>query len=168
MTLPTRLTLVALACCMPDLLAQRLQPSQDWASLSGCAPQADIRVSLIKGGSVRGSFRNVSADLLVMTTAREQRTLARQDIKRVQLKRSGHRGRHVLIGLAVGAGSGLIMAVALPGAKQCNGTSICIGPDLTGVVHDVKMAITPVGAVIGAIVGAALPSGGWTDLYRVP
>lgn len=99
-----------------------------------------------------------------MKTTKGERTLSRQDIKRVQLKRPGHRGRHALIGLAVGAGGGLVAVAALHNAKACN-TGFCVGPD---VAHDVKLAVVPVGAVIGAMVGAALPSGGWTDIYRAP
>ena len=163
MTIRNGLTLLALACCVPALFAQRPQPSRNWASLDGCSPQADIRVILDRGGSVRGSLQNVSADLLVMKTAKGERSLARQDIKRVQLKRSGHRGRHTLIGLAVGVGGGLVAVAALHNAKACTG--FCVGPD---VAHYVRLAITPVGALIGAIVGAALPSGGWTDVYRAP
>jgi hypothetical protein len=146
------------------LFAQPSQPSKDWVSLGGCSPQADIRVTLVRGGSLRGSFQNASAESLVMTTTKGELTLSRQDIKRVQLKRSGHRGRHALIGLAVGAGGGLIGVAALHDAKACS-TGFCVGPD---VAHDVKLAVVPVGALIGAMVGAALPSGGWTDIYRAP
>jgi hypothetical protein len=31
-----------------------------------------------------------------------------------------------------------------------------------------KAVLTPLGAIIGAVVGVAIPSGGWHDIYRAP
>jgi hypothetical protein len=153
-------------CCLSVSFAQRLQHSTEWAALAACSPQTDIRVSLINGINVRGALQGVSPDALEVKTADGQQRLAREEIKRVQMRRGGRRGRHMLIGMAVGAGTGL--AVGAIGDhvihdRPCTGTGWCVGPDLSNVG---KMVLTPVGAVVGALVGMALPSQGWTDLYQ--
>jgi len=155
---------LAMGCYMPALFAQSPPPSKDWVSLGGCSPQAEVRITLVRGGNLRGSIRNASAGSLVVKTEDGKRTLSRQEIGRVQLKRPGRRGRHALIGLGVGAGGGAIGAAALHKSKACS-TGFCVGPD---VASDARIAIVPAGALIGALVGAALPSGGWTGIYRAP
>jgi hypothetical protein len=31
-----------------------------------------------------------------------------------------------------------------------------------------KVVLTPLGAIIGTVVGVALPTGGWREVYRAP
>ena len=87
-----------------------------------------------------------------------QEALSRQEIRRVSVKRQGHRGRNTLIGLAVGAGGGLAFgAVAVsrtsPGAMFRN-LGYAVFP--------------PLGAIVGTVIGVALPTGAWRDVYRAP
>jgi hypothetical protein len=154
--------LLALVCI--PAFAQRPQPAYGWSNLAECPPQAQIRVGLLKGGDMRGSLEKVSADSLVVKTTKGELTLMRTNITRVQLKKPGRRLRHTLIGLAVGAGGGLIVVAALHDAKACSGW-FCPGPDIE---HDVKLGATPVGAAIGVAIGAVWPSRGWTEVYRAP
>ena len=158
----TTFTLLAFTCCLRYLSAEPSKPS-NWASLAQLAPRAEIRVSLNQGENLTGSLLSVSDDSLVIETGNGERSLPRADVTRVQVKRTGRRVRHALIGMAVGAGGGLITVAALHDAKECTG--FCVGPD---VGHSVKMAAVPVGAGLGALIGAALPAGKWTDVYIAP
>jgi hypothetical protein len=102
--------------------------------------------------------QGVTPESLAINATTSQETLSRQDIRRVALKRPGHRGRHTLIGLAVGTGVGLA-AGAVADSKAGPGRMF---PD-SG-----KVVFSPLGAIIGTVVGVALPTGGWREVYRAP
>jgi hypothetical protein len=87
-------------------------PRREWTSLNGLSAGAEIRVQLTGGKTVRGFFQRATAEALVVNAARSEEMVARGDVKRVQLKQVGHRGRNTLIGLAVGAGGGLAAGAA--------------------------------------------------------
>jgi hypothetical protein len=150
--------LLILANCTGVLLAQQTGPAKGWDRVIGSAPQAEIRATLVQGGSVRGSLVSASADSLVIRTAKGEQALARQDVRRAEVKRTGHRVRNMAIGLAVGAGGGAAIAVA---AHSCTGFG-CIGADA------VEKGAVPVLAVLGGLIGATLPSGAWKEIYRAP
>jgi hypothetical protein len=88
-----------------------------------------------------------------------QETLSRQDIQRVSLKRPGHRGRNTLIGLAIGTGSGLALGSVLDSRYPNN---------LFWFPNEGKAVSSPLGALVGTVVGVALPTGRWRDVYRAP
>ena len=139
--------------------AQPSAPDTKWASVTRLAAGTEIRVFLAGGKQVRGFLQNATADGLALNATTSQERLARQEIKRVQLKRPGHRGRNTLIGFLIGAGTGLAaVAVADRGSQE----SWVIGRDAG------KILLTPAGAIVGTVVGVALPTGGWHDVYRVP
>jgi len=102
--------------------------------------------------------QRVTTESLAINATTSQETLSRQDIRRVALKRLGHRGRNTLIGLAIGAGSGLAAGAVV----DCRA-----GPGIW-LPNAGKEVLTPVGALIGTVVGVALPTGGWREVYRVP
>jgi hypothetical protein len=103
-------------------------------------------------------MQRVTPESLAINATTSQETLSRQDIRRVDLKRPGHRRRNTLIGLAIGAGTGLAVG-AVADSKA--------GPG--GWFPDVcKEVFTPLGALVGKVVGAALPTGGWREVYRAP
>jgi hypothetical protein len=83
--------------------------------------------------------------------------LPRADIQRARVKRRSRRGHHALIGLAIGAGGGLAAGAALDHSAP-EGWFSNLG----------KGVLTPVGALIGTLVGVAIPTGGWRDVYRAP
>jgi len=148
--------LLALSCVLIGNAATDSKRG-DWAVLRGLATGTEIRVTLSGGRTVRGFFQKNDADSLMINATTSQETLARQDVKRVQSKRPGHRGRNTLIGLGVGAGGGLAVGAGLDHANQ------------TGWFSDFgKAFLTPVGAIIGTVVGVALPTGGWREVYRTP
>ncbi len=143
--------------------AQQANPIANWANLNQLVTGAEIRVTLAAGKTMRGFAQGVTPESLSMNTKASQETLAREDIRRVALKRPGHRGRNTLIGLAVGTGAGLAIGA---GADSQNSHGFM---DLRGCWPlSCKAVYTPLGALVGSVVGVALPTGGWRDVYRVP
>ena len=153
------------AVAMPLLLlfATTIAPSlraadkADWSSLKGVAPAQTVKVTLTNGKSVQGEFQSVSDDALVIHLAGADQTFSRQEVRRLAIKRNGHRVKHVLIGAAIGAGAGLGAGVAV---DRCPPNSlICFGNKGKGI-------LTPGFALIGAGVGALLPANAWQEIYR--
>jgi hypothetical protein len=138
--------------------AQQAKPIANWANLDQVVTGAEIRVTLADGKTLRGFMQRVTPESLAINATTSQETLSRQDIRRVALKRPGRRGRNTLIGLAIGTGAGLavgLKADSLPGGflfSPNSGKAVC----------------TPLGALIGTVVGVALPTAGWRDVYRAP
>jgi len=165
MTRLTGFALLALAFAAPALPSQKSKPAKDWISLGTCSAGSDVRVTLADGASVRGAFVSASADSLVVKTKKGERALARQDVKRARVKAPGRRLRHALIGLAVGAAAGVPVAAFAHARRSNECSSFCAGPD---VWHIVTVASVPVTAVLAGLVGAALPAGGWKEIYRAP
>lgn len=75
------------------------------------------------------------------------------EISRLEVLRGSSRGKHFAVGLAVGALAGFVAGV-ISTAQPCNGT-----PDVCGF-RDIALIGDPaVGALIGGIIGIALPTG---------
>ncbi|HXN53561.1 MAG TPA: hypothetical protein VN943_16635 [Candidatus Acidoferrum sp.] len=158
---PARLTtflalfLVALVLIITPSL--RAADNSDWANLKQLTPGQKAKVSLRDGKSYQGDLQSVSDDALVIHSASGDQTLPRQTVQRVSIKRNGHRGRHALIGAAIGAGAGLGFGVAV---DNCSPTVIiCTG-------NKGKAILTPAFALIGAGIGALFPVGAWQEIYR--
>lgn len=128
-----------------------------WARLSQLPAGSEIRVVAAGGRTLRGFLQGATADSIVLNATTSQETLARADIRRIQLKRPGHRGRNTLIGLAIGAVSGLAFGAAVDHESHSSWF-----PNLG------KAVFTPVGALIGTVVGVAIPTGRWREIYRAP
>jgi hypothetical protein len=147
--------LFVLFCATVAASAAAESTRADWKVLSGLAAGTEIRVSLAGGRTVRGFLQKSEAESLTINATTSQETLARQDVKRVHWKRAGHRGRNTLIGLAVGTGGRLAAGAAIDHSYG-GGWFPNLG----------KAVFTPVGAVIGTVVGVAIPTGGWREVYR--
>jgi len=137
--------------------AQQQASSESWANLSQLVPGTEIRVVLSGGRTLRGHLQRVTSDSLAINAATSQETLSRAEIKRVQLKRKGRRGRNTLIGLLIGTGGGLAIGAAADHSARD-----------TWFRNFGKAFITPLGAIIGTVVGVAIPTGGWHEIYRAP
>jgi hypothetical protein len=135
--------------------AQQGSSKADCANLNRCEIGSEIRVVLANGRIIRGFLQVVSTDSIAINATKSQESLPRPDIKRVQVKRAGHRGRNTLIGLAIGAGGGLAAGAAVDHATP-QGWLDNIG----------KAALTPIGGIIGTVIGVAIPTGGWREVYR--
>jgi hypothetical protein len=138
--------------------AQQAKPIGNWANLNQLVPGSEIRVTLATGKILRGFVQRVTPESLAINATTSQDTLSRQDIRRVELKRPGHRGRNTLIGLAIGTGVGLALGASVD-SRAGPGDWF---PDAG------KAVFSPLGAIVGTVVGVALPTGGWRDLYRAP
>jgi hypothetical protein len=140
------------------VLTAAVAPAQNnWANVKGLPVGGEIRVSLQGGKSYRGQVQNVTDESLIIVAASSQETLARPQIKKVSSKGDSHRGRNTLIGLGIGAGAGL--AIGAGSDASCGGH--CWFGNSIG-----KEVLTPVGAIIGTIIGVAWPTGIWHDIYK--
>jgi hypothetical protein len=151
------LSLVTMAAALAvSATAQQAKPVAQWANLNRLENGSEIRVVLAGGKTLRGFLQSVSPDSLAINATTSQEALPRQDIKVVSLKRAGHRGRNTLIGLAIGAAGGLATGAAIDHGDH--GWFPNFG----------KAVFTPIGAIIGTVVGVAVPTGGWRVVYRAP
>jgi len=139
------------------------QPGADWASLQhspAISAGTQIEAKTTDNKRYRGEFKAADTDALVLTTSNGEQRLARLTVSRVSVKKPGHRGRNTLIGLGIGAAAGLALG-AVADAR-------CTGKCVEGNTPLGKEAGTPLGLLIGAIIGVALPTGGWREVYRAP
>jgi hypothetical protein len=102
----------------------------------------------------------VSDEALVLHLANGDQTFTRQSIARVSIKRGRHRTRNVLLGAAIGAGTGLGLGAAI---DRCGANAVgCTG-------NKGKAILAPLLGLIGAGVGALISQGGgWQDVYPSP
>jgi hypothetical protein len=142
---------------LATLTAAAQSPLQNWTNVKTLSPGTEIRVDPASAAAVRGRLRNVTDETLVVTSGKGEEMFTRLQIGRVSIRGKGHRRRNTLIGLGVGAGVGLGIGLASrAGANQ-----------LTVVPNTVVTAAGMVGgAVIGTIIGVAIPTGGWREVYR--
>jgi hypothetical protein len=131
-----------------------------WGNVTQLALGTEIRLALSGGRTVRGKLQNATSDAVAIQEAARQETLPRTDIKSIQLRGKGRRGRNALIGIAIGAGAGLAIGAAVDSHDKASFDNF--------LPNAGKAIFTPVGAIIGAIVGVAIPAGGWREIYRAP
>jgi hypothetical protein len=130
-----------------------------WDNLGQLLPGQEIRVRQNDAKTIRGNFRSVSDEAIVLTLTIGDQTISRPNIHRISIKGKGHRGRNTLIGAGIGAGAGIGIGAA---DKGCPAGSGCIGLSRGGTIAIGAGA----GVILGAIVGAVIPSGGWRDIYQ--
>jgi len=152
---------IAVLCTLLALTAGPLVGAvekSDWGSLKQIAAGQTIKVTVKHGASSQGDFQSATEDALMLRVAGEDRSLARDTVRRVSLKTNSHRGKHALIGAAIGAGGGLGAGIAID--NDCSPNAIvCTG-------NKGKAILTPVFALLGAGIGALLPASGWREIYR--
>jgi hypothetical protein len=139
------------------------QSARDWASLGhtpAIAAGTEIEARTTRNQRVRGQFKSVDEDALVIGAANGEQRLARATVARVSAKKPGHRLRNTLIGFGVGAAAGLTLG-AVADAR-------CTGNCVEGNRPLGKEVGAPLGALIGAIIGVIVPTGGWREVYRAP
>ncbi len=132
----------------------------NWDNLKTLTPGEKIQMVLKDKKSYLGRLHTASDEAIVVRLETGNQTFSRQDVWRVSTKAESHRLRNILIGAGVGAGVGL--GVGAAGDNACKQNCIGFGSGLA------KKAFTPAGAIVGAAVGAALPTGRWHDVYRAP
>jgi len=127
--------------------------SPSWDTLKQLTAGRQIRVVSNDSKSYKGQFQALTGDAIVIHSKGADQTVPRQSVKLISSKRPGHRGRHALIGAAIGAGAGLSTGGAIASGCFCT-------------ANQVRAVATPLFGVLGAAIGAALPTGGWQELYR--
>jgi hypothetical protein len=138
-------------------------PQSDWAGLvesRTISAGAEMEARTTDNKRYRGRFKAAEDDALVVVTASGERRFARATVSRVSVKKPGHRLRHTLIGLGIGAAAGIALGAAADAR--------CTGDCIEGKTPLGKEAGTGIGALIGTIIGVALPGGGWREVYRAP
>jgi hypothetical protein len=131
-----------------------------WDDLKQLRPAQKIEVVDTTMKTLKGAFVPVSDAAISLDAGKGEESVERQNVLRVSTRGEGHRGRNALIGLAVGAGAGVVVAVVSPelGTGKCAQGS-CVD---AGTVSMVGFW----GGVLGAGLGAAIPTGGRHDVYR--
>jgi hypothetical protein len=131
-----------------------------WDAVMQLSSGQELRVVLEDVKSFQGRLQGVSENTVVLRLDTGEQTFERQKVLRVSTRSTSHRGRNVLIGLAVGLGAGIIVGVASPelGQGKCAQGS-CVNAASVGVPG-------ALGGAVGAGIGAAIPTGGWHDVYR--
>jgi len=147
---------IVILMALPALqAAEPKPPTANWDNLRTVTPGAQVQVVLNNVKSYRGQFQSVSDEALVVRLETGGQTFSRHDVLRVSAKGESRRLRNALIGAGVGAGIGLGVGAAADSGCGRN----CI-------VQSGKAIFTPLGGMIGAVAGAALPTGRWHDAYR--
>jgi hypothetical protein len=141
------------------LLTAALATAQktNWANVKSLPSGAEIRVSLENGKPYRGQFQSATDDSLIVMGINSQETLPRAQISKIATKSAGHRLRNTLIGAGVGAGAGL----GIGAGSDAGCSPHCFLGNNLG-----KAIFTPLGALVGAIIGVAWPTGRWHEVYR--
>jgi hypothetical protein len=134
--------------------AAPLPDSPGWSRVESLYPGANLHISLVGRSS---GCRFKIADDNSLTCAAANEVFQRSDIKKIIIPR---RGRSALIGLAIGAGLGLIVGAA-DGDKCSNKDIICFSRGDLAAVGAVVFA--PIGALVGALTDFA-----HTTVYRRP
>jgi len=154
-------TLLSAACISTLAAAAAVTNPADWNNLRQLAAGVEVAIVLNDASAHRGQFRALTDEAIVVRLATgDERTFQRQTVLRVSTRGRNHRGRNVLIGLAAGLGAGMIAGAASPelGQGTCQHGSC---------VNAASVAVPGfAGAVVGAAIGAAIPTGGWHDVYR--
>ena len=103
---------------------------------------------------LQGSLQSVSDDSVVIRLTAGEQTVAKDNILRVSAKRTSHRLRNLALGAGVGLGGG-----AAIGAAADNPRGMFSRGQMAGGGAVVRL-------LVGAAVGAAIPTGGWREVYR--
>ena len=140
----------------------RAQTTTGWDRVKQLPPGSEIRLNLSGGRTVTTAFQGATDDAIMVAKAAVQETMGRPMIVKVSFKGNSHRGRHALIGLGIGAGAGLVTGAVIDSQTSCVKGSFC----LNFLPNAGKEVLTPLGAIVGTLVGAFIPSGAWREIYH--
>lgn len=140
------------------LTLQMAAQGQSWDHVASLPPGTEIRIAGPRPAIIRGTLRSVTGDSLGLNSSAGQETFTRQQVTHLSIKKPGHRKLNILIGLGVGAGAGL--GIGVGSDRSCAPNGCLFGKNFA------KEVFTPLGAGVGALVGALIPSGGWREIYK--
>ncbi|HEY2843908.1 MAG TPA: hypothetical protein VGJ09_09665 [Bryobacteraceae bacterium] len=130
----------------------------DWNVVKALASGTDVRIT-VGVHTVRGRILHATDEGLVLRSENSEEMFLRQEVTRVLLKGGSHRGRNSLIGLGGGAAVGAALGAATH--QDCSG--FCLFYTSRGT--DAAIGAIVLG-VIGAGVGALIPTRSWLEVYR--
>jgi hypothetical protein len=137
------------------LTAPAQSPAQGWSNVKALSVGTEVRINL-KSRTVQGKMQSATDESIAISSDKGQEMFAMREVARVSLRRKSHRARNALIGLGAGAGIG----AGLGAATSCSHCFAFIS----------ERGLIGIGAgglgVLGAIVGALVPSGGWREVYH--
>jgi hypothetical protein len=122
-----------------------------WDNLRTLKPGLLIRVELNGDKSYEGAFQALNDAGITLRRAAGEQTLARKDVLRVYSRSKNHRVRNIAIGAAIG----VMLA-----------TPIVLANDLRNGWWHSTVWVWPVFVGPGAGIGAAIPTGGWHEVYH--
>ncbi len=130
------------------------EPTGKWDDVARLMPTSQILVETTGSKPLQGTLESVTDDVVVIKRSEKQEPIARNSIIRLAVRTTSHRLRNSLIGLAVGTAIGI--GVAAIDAHTCTGLLCGLG----------GVTLLPFEMIGGTAVGAAVPTGGWLDVYR--
>lgn len=155
----TQILSIALLISGCGMAAPSVPQLGNWDNLSALSQGAEIKVVVDRGKPQRGTFQRVTDDGITINFGTGDQTIGRHSVGRVEAKHAGHRGMHALMGMTIGALAGLGLGIA---SDHVNGNR-----PFALLPNGGKAAGTSAGAMLGAGIGALLPSGGWKTIYAV-
>lgn len=120
--------------------------AQSWDTLRSLKPGDSIKILDAAGHESKGAFRAATADTITLTTGKNQTSIERPRVRRIQVRSGSRRVRNALIGAGIGLAIGVTVDQTL-------------GAYLRNETGDSGRAITyagPIGLFGG--LGAALPA----------
>lgn len=132
--------------------------AQNWTDVKALTPGTVVRVSA-GSKTMTGSVQSITDESLFLNSGKDRKTFSRQEVTRLSVKKHSHRARNSLIGLAVGAGTGAAIGAAT--YKTCTG--LCILSESRGIDAGAGALVF---GILGALVGALVPTGGWREIYH--
>jgi hypothetical protein len=136
----------------PAALAQ----TSTWEVVRALPHGTNVKLAQSSGGSVQGQLESATADGVVLTLRTGQRMVLRQQIARLSIRKPSHRGRNTLIAMGLGGAAGLGVAAVVT-ADQGGGS-------IRG--WNLFNTLGPASALLGMVVGVAIPTGGWRAVYE--
>ena len=139
------------------VLSVDAQDRHDWRAVGQLHPGDRVRLSL-KTGPVDGEFQAWTVDNLTVGTI----TAKKEDVLRIERYRAGEkhgmgRGKKAAIGALIGFGGGFAVGALIQG--NCNSKSPAVfGNGCLVPRAELGAGFAGAGAVVGAAIGAFLPS----------
>jgi hypothetical protein len=141
-------------CLVGNLIARQGDQKTGWDQILQLPQNTRVKVLLKNAGAIQGKWLSADEGSAILMVNKTQRTITRDDMNRIYQKQKRSRVRHALLGAAIGAGSGLGVG-AIVDSRSNDSWFPNIG----------KQALTPLGAIVGTIIGVALPTGHWQEIY---
>jgi hypothetical protein len=139
------------------VVAEQRNQRMDWERLRQLLQNTSVKILVRNEGAIQGKWISADEVSALILADKMQRTVKRDDMLQIYQKHKSSRIKHALLGTAIGAGGGL-------GAGAI--VDACIHDDW--FPNGGKQVLTPLGAIIGTIIGIALPTGRWQEIYRAP